>query len=118
MTFRKGFVAACALLLAGCQPAAQQPAAVTPEPAPDSATVMVEPGASFTWPGVARADLYRIELFDQTHQLLGGAVTRDTTVPADAVVPDTALAGSWRVVPVTAGGTELPVSTKGHFRRR
>jgi hypothetical protein len=110
--------AASALLLAGCQPAAREPAAVTPAPAPDSATVIVEPGAAFAWPGVPRAELYRIELFDDTHQLLGGAVTRDTTVPADAVVPDTASTGSWRVVPVTAGGTELPASATGRFLRR
>ena len=118
MTSAKWIAAAAfALLLAACQPAAREPAAETPAPAPDSATVIVEPGAAFAWPPVPRAELYRIELFDDTHQLLGGAVTRDTIVPADAVVPDTARAGRWRVVPVTAGGTELPASATGRFLR-
>ena len=118
MNGRSRFLRASFLIaLAGCQPKAEAPAE-PPASAPDSADVLVEPGAVFSWGRVPRADLYRIELFDETHQLLGGAVTRDTTVPADAVVPDTSQSGSWRVVPVTGGGTELPASRRGHFRRR
>lgn len=110
-------LAALVLVLAGCQPEREPSAAATPQAEPYSNAVLVAPGATFSWPRVPLADLYRIELFDETHQLLGGAVTRDTTVPADAVVPDTASTGSWRVVPVTGGGTELPVSREGRFRR-
>ena len=114
----RGVLLLGALLLAACQPAAREEAVRAPGPAADSAAVIVEPGAVFVWSRDGRAELYRIELFDETGQLLGGAVTRDTTVPADAVVPDTARAGTWRVVPVSAGGTELPASEPKSFRRR
>lgn len=108
-----------ALFIASCQPAAREEVSRAIPVAPaESAAVIVEPGAVFAWARDGRAELYRIELFDETGQLLGGAVTRDTTVPADAVVPDTARGGTWRVVPVSGGGTELPASEPRGFRRR
>lgn len=80
--------------------------------------MVVEEGASFSWPRDGRADVYRVELFDASGELLAGAITRDTVVPAPPLVPDTARAGSWRVVPVSAGGEELPATPPRGFRRR
>lgn len=111
-----GMVAA--LAIAGCGPRGNPGAGGAATPAEDSTALVIEPGAAFTWPRVPRAEVYRIELYDAAGQLLAGAVTRDTTVPADAVVPDTAMAGIWRVVPVSAGGTELTSSELRGFRRR
>lgn len=101
-------------LLASCQRAPEPGPAAAPA---DPAAVRVEAGARFTWPGDPRASLYRIELYDAAGQLLGGAVTGDTAVPADAIVPDTARAGRWRVVPVTAAGSELPAGAMRSFVR-
>ncbi|MEO5617748.1 MAG: hypothetical protein ABIS67_08250 [Candidatus Eisenbacteria bacterium] len=75
------------------------------------------PEARFTWSRDARADIYRIEVYDLTSRLLAAAVLRDTTVPASALLPDTARAGVWRVIPVSPGGTELPPSPTARFHR-
>ena len=70
--------------------------------------------ARFTWSREPRADVYRIEVYDRSAHLLAAAVLRDTSVLASALLPDTARAGIWRVVPVSVGGTELPPT--GHQR--
>lgn len=75
------------------------------------------PDAMFTWSRDARADVYRLEVYDLSSQLLAAAVLRDTTVLASAVLPDTAHGGVWRVIPVSPGGTELPPSPTAHFQR-
>lgn len=107
--------ALAALSFASCQPAPE----TAGEPPPvDTTAIVVEAGAVFSWAHDPRAELYRVELFDPAGRILGGAVTRDTTVPADLVVPDTARAGTWRVIAVSGGGTELPPSARQGFRRR
>ena len=73
--------------------------------------------ARFTWPREPRADVYRLEVYDLSMHLLAGAIVRDTSAPAHAVLPDSARAGRWRVVPVTPGGTELPPIYTGEFVR-
>jgi hypothetical protein len=79
--------------------------------------VLSGPEARFTWSRDGRADIYRLEVYDMTSQLLAAAVLRDTTVLASAVLPDSAHAGVWRVVPVSPGGTELPPSPNARFLR-
>lgn len=111
--------AALAVLVGSCgERAAERAAESAADTAADTALVWIEPGAEFRWHALGYADLYRLELFDARGELLGGAVTRDTVVPAAAVVPDTANVGAWRVVPVSAGGTEMPPFHAGTFRRR
>ena len=73
--------------------------------------------ARFTWPREPRADVYRLEVYDLSLHLLAGAIVRDTSAPARALLPDSAHAGRWRVVPVTAGGVELPAIRSGAFVR-
>ena len=75
------------------------------------------PEARFTWSRDPRADIYRLETYDLTSQLLAAAVLRDTTVLASAVLPDSAHGGVWRVIPVSPGGTELPPSPTARFHR-
>jgi len=75
------------------------------------------PDARFTWSRDARADVYRLEVYDLTSRLLAAAILRDTTVLASAVLPDTARAGVWRVIPVSPGGTELPPTPTARFHR-
>ena len=73
--------------------------------------------ARFTWPRDPRADVYRLEVYDLSLHLLAGAIVRDTSAPARALLPDSARVGRWRVVPVTTGGTELPAIRSGSFKR-
>jgi len=80
--------------------------------------VLVGPDARFTWARDRRADVYRLEVYDLRFHLLGAAVCRDTSVPAAAILPDSAHAGVWRVVPVSVGGTELPATRNLGFIRR
>ena len=40
-----------------------------------------------------------------------------TSVLASAVLPESAKAGIWRVVPVSVGGTELPPTSNERFVR-
>jgi len=88
------------------------------EPAIDgNALDVTDSLARFTWPREPRADVYRLEVYDLSMHLLAGAIVRDTSAPAHAVLPDSARAGRWRVVPVTPGGTELPPNRTGEFVR-
>ena len=80
------------------------------------AGVLKGPEARFTWNRDPRANLYRLELYDPTSNLLAAALLRDTTVLASAVLPDSAHIGVWRVVPVSPGGTELPPTTSRFIR--
>lgn len=79
--------------------------------------ILAGPEARFSWSRDARADVYRLEVYDASSRLLAAAVLRDTSVLASAVLPDSAHAGMWKVVPVSPGGTELPPSPTAHFQR-
>ncbi len=79
--------------------------------------LLAGPEARFAWSRDGRADVYRLEVYDLGSRLLAAAVLRDTSLLASAVLPDTAHAGVWRVVPVTAGGTELPPTATSRFHR-
>jgi hypothetical protein len=75
------------------------------------------PDAKFAWSHDPRADVYRIEVYDASSHLLAAAVLRDTSILASALLPDSAHVGMWRVVPVSAGGTELPATAGKPFIR-
>jgi len=75
------------------------------------------PDAKFSWSREPRADVYRIEVYDASSRLLAAAVLRDTSIAASALLPDSAHAGVWRVVPVSKGGTELPPTPSTKFVR-
>lgn len=79
---------------------------------------LVGPEARFEWSRDARADVYRLEVYDLSSQLLAAAVLRDTFLVASAVLPDSSHAGIWRVIPVSPGGTELPGTSPARFDRR
>jgi len=79
--------------------------------------ILAGPEARFAWSRDGRADVYRLEVYDLSSRLLAAAVLRDTSVIATAVLPESARAGLWRVVPVSAGGTELPPTTSNRFDR-
>ena len=95
----------------------------SPPPAPAapvaaaSEMVLAGPGARFVWRRDPRADVYRIEAYDHSNRLLAAAVLRDTSFLANVLLPDSAHAGTWRVVVVTAGGTELTSGAPTPFRR-
>ena len=98
-----------------------RPAAVTPANGISSlagAGLLEGPDARFTWSRDPRADIYRLEVYDLGSRLLAAAMLRDTSVLASAVLPDTAKAGIWKVVPVSVGGTELPPTPNERFVRR
>ena len=67
------------------------------------------------WTGRPDAATYRVEIFDVSGAVVFQAETAETTLawPAEA---DTLLLGSWRVVPESAAGAELPASRKVAFR--
>lgn len=79
--------------------------------------VLAGPAARFVWPRDAQADVYRIETYDASHHLLAAAVLRDTSIAASVLLPDSAKAGTWRVVIVTRGGAELHPVPPAPFRR-
>jgi len=79
--------------------------------------ILAGPEARFAWSRDGRADVYRLEVYDLSSRLLAAAVLRDTSVIATAVLPESARAGVWRVVPVSAGGTELPPTASNRFDR-
>jgi hypothetical protein len=72
--------------------------------------------ARFVWTRVPRADVYRIEVYDDEGRLVSAGIARDTLVEAFHLLPDTVRAGLWRVVPVAADGTELTASGPEPFR--
>jgi hypothetical protein len=92
------------------------PIATRPGPAPQE-MILAGPGARFLWRRDPRADVYRIEAYDQSQRLLAAAVVRDTSFEASVLLPDSARAGTWRVVAVTAGGTEIQSAPQAAFRR-
>lgn len=96
-----------------------KPAAVAP---PNNllagAGLLDGPDARFTWSRDPRADIYRLETYDLNSHLLAAAMLRDTSVLASAVLPESAKAGIWRVVPVSVGGTELPPTPNERFVRK
>ncbi len=87
-----------------------------PGPTPQE-MVLAGPGARFVWRHDPRADVYRIEAYDLSQRLLAAAVVRDTSFDASVLLPDSARTGIWRVVVVTAGGTELAPPRPAAFRR-
>ena len=97
-----------------------------PKPAPVAAPsglvagagLLDGPDARFTWSRDPRADIYRLETYDLSSHLLAAAMLRDTSVVASAVLPESAKAGWWRVVPVSVGGTELPPTPNERFVRK
>ena len=96
-----------------------KPAAVAP---PNNllagAGLLDGPDARFIWSRDPRADIYRLETYDLSSHLLAAAMLRDTSVLASAVLPESAKAGIWRVVPVSVGGTELPPTPNERFVRK
>lgn len=96
-----------------------KPAKVTPPGGLLAGAGLLEgPDARFTWSRDRRADIYRIEAYDLSSHLLAAAVLRDTSLLASAVLPESAKAGYWRVVPVSVGGTELPPTPNERFVRK
>jgi hypothetical protein len=85
---------------------------------PGDAVDLSDSLSRFVWPREPSADVYRLEVYDLSLHLLAGAIVRDTSAPARALLPDSAHAGRWRVVPVTKGGLELPPIRTGSFVRR
>jgi hypothetical protein len=69
--------------------------------------------AQFSWTSHARADQYRIEIFDDAH-LFFTTLTNDTVliVGLDDIASRGMRAGYWRVVPLDAHGSELPASER------
>ena len=120
------FIVAILLVAAGAivmfvvtrPPAPKEPEVVEGNRTPGGTLVLAGDSARFVWSGDTRADVYRLEVYDVASRLLAAAVLRDTVVLASAVLPETASAGLWRVVPVSAGGTELPPSDTARFVRR
>jgi hypothetical protein len=101
-------------LCCGCAAKREEP---LPAPEPPS-LIVIEDSTRFVWNRDARASIYRLESYDAAGRLLGGSVTRDTSALANDAVPDTARSGTWRVVPMTPGGIELPAIPGTAFERR
>lgn len=109
-------VAAAGVLYFVSRPAPPQPV-VPAGRATRGMSSLAGDSARFVWSRDPRADIYRLEVYDLSSRLLAAAMLRDTTIPASAVLPETAHAGIWRVVPVSRGGTELPPSDTLLFER-
>ena len=95
-----------------------KPATHEPPPAPPGALVLAGEDAVFSWPSDPRASVYRIEAYSEAHRLVAAAVLRDTSIQARVLLPDTTTSGTWVLVVVTAGGTELRPNRPGTFVRR